>query len=217
MMKMKKIFFAFFCGLMFVVSVSAGAIIARATSTKTTTGFWASNSVRGIAYEGVMQLSMKGYDYTIMQDSPPVYFYEALKKDDIIFVSCHGAEGLFEIAPDIMLTGNMLEARNVTSNTRLVYISSCYTGKLSSTNGNMLGALMRKGVGTAVGFTRELSATTDYDGSHRFDSIFMYKFSIGYNLNDAIVAAKNQIFNETGKYWGCDSYIIYGNPYITLN
>lgn len=215
--KVKRILFSAFCGMMFLVSATVGTIVSQAASTKTTAGFWSSSSVQGIAYTGPTYLAKTGYEYTIWKDAAPYYFYQSLRNDDIIFVSCHGLEGGFEIAPGTQIWGTTIDNQNFTAVSRLVYISACNTGLQSSTKGDVLAALMRKGVTSAVGFEDELSATTDTDGSHRFDALFAYKFVSGSKLNEALLFAKDLIYHDTGSYWGCDSYVIYGNPYLTLN
>ena len=51
-------------------------------------------------------------------------------------------------------------------------------------------------------FTENISAITDTDGIHRFNSIVVYKLVGGYSISSALLSAKTQIFKESNKYWG---------------
>lgn len=53
---MKKVCFSFFCGLLMLVSIALGAIVAAATTEKRVSGFYRSDFTKGIAYEGPMHL-----------------------------------------------------------------------------------------------------------------------------------------------------------------
>ncbi len=213
---MKKIGFSLLCSVLLVVSITFGAVVAQAASSKSVTGFWRSDFVQGIAYNGTMQLSIKNYSYEIKADASVSEFYSSLANDDIIFIHTHGAPGLFTLSLGTKVTGSMVNSFGGSADTKLVYISACESGASSNVYGNIGTALCNKGVEAVVAFEKRVSAITKTDGIHRFNSLVVYKLIQGYTLSRALSTAKDQIFKETGTYWGADSYVIYGNGSMTL-
>ena len=77
--------------------------------------------------------------------------------------------------------------------------------------------LYRRGVQTVVTFKGLLSASTNSDGIHRFNSLVMSNFIGGKTIYNSIDTSLDQIYLETGGYHGADSYFIYGNPSLKFN
>ncbi len=116
----------------------------------------------------------------------------------------------------VNITSNTIISASFSNNARLVYISACKTGANSTSSNNVCNALIYKVVSTVVAFEENISQTTATDGCNRFNSIFVYKWINGYTVYEALRAAKEQIYTESGSYWGTDSYIVFGNGNLTL-
>lgn len=214
---MKKFYYTIFSVILFVAFVFVGSATAATNKSGTAVGFYRSDFVKGIADEGPKQLSTHGYSYNIYSDAGVSQFTSALINKDVIFIHSHGAEGLFTLSPSVRVYGNQIASSSISSNATLVYISACKTGLSSSTYGNVGSALVNKGVDSVVAFTEDVTAITDTDGIHRFNSIVVYKLANGYSISSALMAANKQIYDESNKYWGADSYIIYGSYSTTIN
>lgn len=208
----------FICiAVFFVVFVFLGSSVAAISESPTAVGFYRSDFIKGVADEGPKHLATHGYSYNIYSDASMSKFKSALINDDVIFVHSHGAEGLFTLSPSVRIYGNKIASASISADAKLVYLSACKTGLSSSTYGNVGSALVNKGVDSVVAFTENVSAITDTDGIHRFNSIVVYKLVNGYSIYSALFQAKIQIFDESEKYWGADSYIIYGSGSTTIN
>lgn len=203
--------------VLFAAFVFLGSAAASTSSKPTVAGFYRSDFVKGVADEGPKHLATHGYSYNIYSDASFSRFKSALENDDVIFVHSHGAEGLFTLSPSVYVYGNQIASASIPADATLVYLSACKTGLSSSTYGNVGSALVNKGVDSVVAFTENVSAITDADGIHRFNSIVVYKLVSGYSVYSALFQAKIQIFDESEKYWGADSYIIYGSGSTTIN
>lgn len=214
---MKRICYTIFSVILFVAFVFVGSAAASTSKSATAVGFYRSDFTKGIADEGPKHLSTHGYSYNIYSDADVSKFKSALTNNDVIFIHSHGAEGLFTLSPSVYVYGNQIASASISSNATLVYISACKTGLSSSIYGNVGSALVNKGVDSVVAFTENVSASTDTDGIHRFNSIVVYKLVCGYSIYSALFSAKIQIFDESDKYWGADSYIIYGSDSTTIN
>lgn len=214
---MKKVC-SFICiTVLFAAFVFLGSAAASTSSKPTAVGFYRSDFTKGIADEGPKHLSVHGYSYNIYSDASFSKFKSALENDDVIFIHSHGAEGLFTLSLSVRIYGNQIASASIPADATLVYLSACKTGLSSSTYGNVGSALVNKGVDSVVAFTENVTAITDADGIHRFNSIVVYKLVSGYSVYSALFMAKIQIFDESEKYWGADSYIIYGSGSTTIN
>lgn len=217
MMKMKKIMFVIFCGIMFVISAICGMIVVEANTTKSVSGFYTSEVPAGIAYNGTMQLSINGYPtYNIYEDGGKNLYMYRLHVDDVIFSHSHGANGKFSVTPTEYITADYINDTLVSPTTKLIYISACNTALSDTLEDNVCYALMNKGVDTVVGFKDYLWASTDTNGIHRFNSIVVYKLTQGYTIINAMESAVEQIIEEDEITWGADSYTIYGNATLKL-
>lgn len=81
-------------------------------------------------------------------------------------------------------------------------------------------ALRSKGVRTVVAFKDIITAATNSDGIHRFNSLVVYRLVNGDTISDAMESALEQFLNEQtveGRTWGADSYNIYGDFYTTID
>lgn len=203
--------------VLFAAFVFLGSAAASTSSKPTAVGFYRSDFTKGIADEGPKHLSVHGYSYNIYSDASFSKFKSALENDDVIFIHSHGAEGLFTLSPSVRIYGNQIASASISSEAKLVYLSACKTGLSSSTYGNVGSALVNKGVDSVVAFTKDVTAKTDTNGIHRFNSIVVYKLVSGYSVSSALLAAKAQIYKESEEYWGADSYIIYGSGSTTIN
>lgn len=214
---MKKICHVILSSMLFVVFVFVGSSFAATNKNPTAVGFYLSTFTKGIADEGPKHLSTHGYYYNIYADADVSQFTSALTNKDVIFVHTHGAPGLFQLSPSVYVYGNQIASSSISSNAKLVYLSACKAGLSGSAYGNIGSAMVNKGVDSVAAFTEYISASTDTNGIHRFNSIVVYKLVNGYSIYSALASAKIQIYDETNKYWGADSYIIYGNSSTTIN
>ena len=214
---MKKMINLILSTLLFVVFIFVGSVVAATSQSTTTVGFYRSDHTKGIANEGPKHLATHGYSYNIYADASVSQFISALANKDVIFVNSHGSAGMITLSTSSSVTGNQIVASSFLSNAELVYLSTCQTGMHSNTNGNFCSALVNKGVDTVVAFTQNITASTDTDGIHRFNSIVVYKLICGYSVYDALETAKIQIYSESMRYWGADSYVIYGSRTTVIN
>lgn len=214
----KKIIFSLILVVAFLLSINIGSLYAEVRATKTTAGFYRSDidNNGGIATNGTGQLTTKGYSRTLYVDSNIPTFLASLTNDDVIFVNSHGNTGFFTLAPGVRVEGSVISSTNVTANTRLVYISACRTGENYTSSTNVCNVMRNKGVDTVVAFKENVTMDSVTGGCDRFDSIFVYKWGVGYSVAQSISLAKSQIYSETGQYWGTDSYVIFGNGLLTL-
>ena len=212
---MKKGLFCFLCIVIFFISATLGSVTANG-ATRRVSGFYRSDFVKGVAYEGPNHLAIHGYSQSIYEDGSVNQFRLALINDDVIFIHSHGAPGLFTLSLNTQVSGTMISTMSFSSGTKLVYISACKSGQ-SGTLGNVCDALKNKGVDAVVAFKENVGATTDTNGIHRFNSIVVYKLVNGYTIKEAMELAKKQIYSESEKYWGADSYVIYGDGSVTVN
>lgn len=205
-----------------LVSIALGGIVAEATTDRRVSGFYRSDFTKGIAYEGPMHLSTKGFLHYIYEDASVQTFRTALYSNEVIFIHTHGSAGYFFLTPTVHVSKAVLDESNTPINSKLVYISACNAGLTSSTSGNVCLALCNKGAETVVGFEDTVAATTGTDGIHRFNSLVVYKLVNGYTISSAMSSALEQfmkeVYEETGEYdtYGADSYVIYGNGYLTI-
>lgn len=214
---MKKIGYIVLCTLLLIVFGSIGAIAADVRASGRAVGFYRSDFTDGIADEGPRQLGTHGYAYSIYADSSLSTFISSVTSSTVVFVHTHGSPGCFTLSSSVEVKESDITSRSFSSNAKLVYISACRTGLESSTNGNVCSALVGKGVDTVVAFKEAVSASSDTNGIHRFNSIVVYNLVNGYSIYAALASARTQIFNESNQYWGADSYILYGNYGTMIN
>ena len=198
-----------------IISTAVGASVAEGT-TKSVSGFYRSDFTKGVAYDGSMQLSTHGYGYSIYSDASTSRFRTELTDSDVILIHTHGSAGYFTLASGVTVSGPIINSMSFSPKTNLIYISACKTG-LSGTSGNVCSALCNKGVDTVAAFEENVTASTDTNGIHRYNSLVIYKLSNGYTISAAMSSAKSQIYAESGNYWGADSYVIYGDSTVKIN
>lgn len=129
---MKKICFSILCGILLVISTSVGMMIAEAASKKYVSGFWRSDFTQGVAYNGPMHLSTKGYAHTLYEDASVATFCTALYRDSVIFINTHGSPGSFSLSSTVHVSAPVLNGYVTPANAKLVYISACNTALTDS-------------------------------------------------------------------------------------
>lgn len=218
--KMKKIFLSIVMISLFTVSMFWGSAIASTKSTPIVSGFYRSDHSKGIAYTGPNYLTSYGYRQYVRENSSFSSFCTDLRYNDIIFVNSHGDAGQVTLSNDRTgFSGNDVSASNITVNARMVYLATCYGANTSSTYGNVCLELYRKGVDVVVGFKEALSAPNsalETGGIHRFNMLFLYNFTDGYNVRISLDMAVEQIVDETGLDWGGASYYLLGYQTMTF-
>lgn len=216
-MNCKKIIFSIFCGAVFLCFVTIGSIAAEVRTTRSTSGFYRADLGGGVAVDGTGQLFAKGYTRKLYADSNLTTFLNAMRNDDVVFVNTHGSTGIFSLTDGVIVTGEIINSSSLSASTRLLYISACGTGAYTTSSVNVCEILNRKGVSTVVAFEDDLIIDDETGGCDRFDSIFVYRWSIGNTVSQALSIAKSQVYSETDSYWGSDSYVIFGSGSLTMN
>lgn len=201
--------------VVFCVSFIIGTSSVKAAN-KRVVGIYRGDFVKGIAYTGTMTLASNGYTSEMYEDISLQSFLYELMRSDVIFIHTHGAPGLFTFTSSSRITGNEILSKTVDAKVKLFYLSACQSGKKSTTNGNVGTALLEKGVTSVVAFQENISAGSDTDGIHRFNSLVVYRLTKGDILQTALSTALSQLFAESGGYYGADSYIIYGDSSLIL-
>ena len=210
-----------FWGIVLFFSMLIGTFASEA-ATKNVAGIYRSDFVPGIAQTGSYILNtLKGYSYYFFKDSTKTNFYNALENYNVVLIHTHGAEGLFTLSNNIRVTANDIKNRDgLVCNAKLVYISACKSGATSSTYGNIGSVLCAKapvpGSNAVIAFKENISASTNSDGIHYFNQKVIGYMANGTILYQAIAKAKADLYNSTGKYYGADSCVFYGNGGLTL-
>lgn len=207
--------------LLMVVFFLTGAAVGsmshvNAAQNRLTAGFYRSDFTKGIAESGPKSLSSNGYDYHIYKDGNASDLRSAIINDDVIFFHTHGSAGKFTLSSSVTVTASMIGAMAPVSDAELIYISACKTG-LNGAQGNVCTALQKEGVKSIVAFKNNVSASTDTNGIHRFNQIVVDKMISERGLGESLAMAKIQILEESGSYWGADSYVIYGSGATKIN
>lgn len=201
---MIKIVCVIFMGL---ASLSLGLLLggdSSYASSNLATGFYRSDFVQGIAASGPAKFTTyQGYSTNTYSNSTSGNWKSVTENSKVEFIHTHGANGLFTLTSSTNVTGNMILSMSFSDMPRLIYISACYTGNSSTTYGNVGQSLVNKGADAVVAFTTTISATTNYDGIHKFNSKVATKLAYYHNtLSYSISAALNEVYAEDGTDWG---------------
>ena len=191
--------------------------INAASNTYTASGFYRTDFTQGIAYEGPMQFATTlGYSPSVNSNSTVTNWKNITASSRVVFLHTHGLPGLFTLSTSADVTGNSISTMSFSNTPRLVYISACQTGAYSATNGSVGYNLVSKGVDAVVAFTTNVTASTNTNGIHRFNSIVAYKLVHSYTLSNSLSQALTQLYSESGSYWGANSYVVSGTSSITF-
>lgn len=144
-----------------------------------------------------------GYDATYKYDLYRNAMKFAFYNSTVIYTHSHGGDSCIQLKDGYLYATQIDEDQM--SDVDLVYVSACQAG------GTFANALYYIGGANAVvGFTENISATTDTNGIHYFNKQFFTYLNLGYSLTKAKTYALRDIENEYGAYSGADSIEIYG-------
>lgn len=148
-------------------------------------------------------LYMEDYDSTIISDPTVSSMIYYLNNRNIVFHHTHGSPGLFVCSNGNITTTtiNNSFSSGELANARLIYVSSCQTGRYRTPYGDLVAKLRNKGALCVIAFKENVSASTDYDGIHYFNNlVFAYARSYSY-IYDAIEEATIVYYNSYS--WDC--------------
>ncbi|MCR4671661.1 MAG: hypothetical protein K5637_00285 [Lachnospiraceae bacterium] len=152
---------------------------------------------------------LTAYGYSNYNSSDPTKstLINRLNNGSIVFFHTHGNS-----SGGVLVTyrGN-LKANDLTSaGVDLAYLSACYSGKSSTSNGYFPTKLSSLGVNMSVSFSSTISATTSTNGIHHFNYLVFKYLTQGYTLASAVSYAESYVFSTYGQYYGCNNVVIVG-------
>lgn len=214
----KSICFVLMGVISLILGLYVGNISSSYASSNRATGFYRSDFVQGIAVTGPAQFAThQSYLSNTYSNSTSTNWKSVTQNSKVEFIHTHGASGLFTLTSSTNITGNMVQSMSFSDMPKLIYISACQTGNSSTTYGNVGQALVNKGADAVVAFKTNISASTNYNGIHKFNAKVATKLAFnGYTLTYSITTALNEVYAEDGQHWGANSYIIYGDSFISF-
>ena len=215
---MKKITSIFLVILIFIATFSIGYEVTYADSNCMAKGIYRSDIASGIGYAGPLLLSMyNNYSTSYSVDASETTFKNALRTSDVLFIQAHGNSGLIALKDSVIITRVNIINYNVTSQTKLAYLSACKSGNTSSVQGDLCGALLSAGVSTVVAFTGTISGGSNSSGGiHMFNYNAAYYMASGNTISQALAHALTDLGAATSSSCGADTYTIRGYSSLTL-
>lgn len=156
--------------------------------------------------------SIADYDCNQWIDAEGPHVEFGFYNSELVMVDCHGEA-------NYIMWDNMGSMRTLHENyikdgamadVELAYISACNAGQ------SFCRVLWEEGgAQNVVGFKTPITYLSDNDnvGAMLFNRLFFQSYTSGETLTDSSIDALVGLYNRTGKYSGCDSIIIYPDPY----
>ncbi|WP_434311584.1 hypothetical protein [Hominifimenecus sp. rT4P-3] len=155
---------------------------------------------------------LSGMEYSAVRysNSSKSTVLNAFGSSKVFHILTHGSAGRFSIGDtsnNIRITYSEIQSKySSLSNLKFVFLEACSV----AANSNMQDTLKSLGVSSSLAFKDTITAGTDSDGIHYYANRVYYYLAQGRTTSYAALKAKAETYEKYAKYYGSDSYSIYG-------